>query len=159
MTIFQQRKEHAFWLVQMHHLPLEILHLAPSTTVCSVVQHLSTKSPFGEAPSDSSSIPQHPTPFWGSSCFRAPGLVWLLTAQVWCEAQELCFLPEDFCSACFSPVLIAKQREAIGWLNIHSFIRCWWQLLPPSPVIFTGRTGTLCRMVKGTVGGDWFVRL
>lgn len=70
-----------------------------------------------------------------------------------------CFLPENFCSACFPPILIAKQREIIGWLNIHSFIRCWWQLFPPSPVIFKRRAGTLCSVVKGTVGGDWFVRL
>lgn len=70
-----------------------------------------------------------------------------------------CFLPEDFCSACFPPVLIAKQREIIGWLKILSFIRCWWQLFPPSPVIFKGKAGTLCSVVKRTVGGDWFVRL
>lgn len=70
-----------------------------------------------------------------------------------------CFLPEDFCSAFLSPVLIAKQREIIGWLKIHSFIRCWWQLFPPSPIIFKGKAGTLCSLVKGTVGGDWFVRL
>lgn len=105
--------------------------------------------------------PQHPTPFWGSSCFRASGgLVWLLTAQVRLVLRSPdCFLPEDFCSACFPTVLIAKQREIIGWLNIHSFIRYWWQLFPPSPVIFKGRAGTLHSVVKGTMGGDWFVRL
>lgn len=122
--------------------------------LCSTFQQ---KALCGEAPTDSSFFPQHLTPFWGSR--PSEGLLWFLTAQVWCDAQELKFLPEDFCSACFPPILIAKQREIIGWLNIHSFIRCWWQLFPPSPVIFKRRAGTLCSVVKGTVGGDWFVRL
>lgn len=165
MTIFQQRKEHAFWLYNSDGI--NALSPTGNTPPCPHHHNVQccvapfNKKPFVEklplAPHPSLSTP-HPSEEAAGSELQ---MDWSGSWQHRCDVLRSsdCFLPEDFCSASFPPILIAKQREIIGWLNIHSFIRCWWQLFPPSPVIFKGRAGTLCSMVKGTVGGDWFVRL
>lgn len=121
MTIFQQRKQHAYWF------GTNAPSFAGNTPPCPLHHNMQRciapfvkKALHGKDPVDSSFLLRAPHSLLRMCLLHTE---WSVSWPHSRDAQEhssACFLPYDFCSACFPCVLIAKQREIIGWFKIHS---------------------------------------
>ena len=125
------------------------------STTRSIAEHLSSNSP-SRGGCRWLLVPSPSTPHLTEEGISSAshGAVHLLTAQAWCSGPQLSLLLTRGSLICLFSLCPYSQAEGNYRMSQNSFIRGWWQLFPPTLIIFKGKVGAVCSVVKRPVGED-----